>query len=90
MKKVNKEVLKQIRQLFGYASKHQRMSKHYVQLARKMAMKFNIKIPKELKKKYCHYCFSYFTPKNCRIRIKKGVKIVYCLECRHYNRTKLS
>lgn len=90
MKKTNKEVLKQIRQLFGYAEKHPSMSKRYIQLARKMAMKFNVKIPGALKRKYCHHCYSYFTPKNCRIRIKKDMKIVYCLKCKHYNRIKLS
>jgi len=90
MKKTNKDVLKQIQQLFDYAKKHPRMSKHYIQLAKKMAMKFNIKIPRELKKRYCHHCYSYFTPKNCRVRLKKGMRVVYCLGCGHYNRIKLS
>lgn len=89
MKKTNKEVLKQIKQLFECASKHQSMGKRYVQLARKMAMKFNIKIPKELKKRYCHHCYTYFAPKNCKVRIKKGMKIVECLKCGYYNRSRL-
>lgn len=90
MKKINEDISKQASQLFDCAKKRPSMGKRYVMLAKKMAMRFNVKIPKELKKRYCHHCYSYFTPKNCRTRIKRGTRVVYCLKCRHYNRTKLA
>lgn len=89
-KSVKAAALKQINQLFDQAKKNPDMGKRYVILARKIAMKFNIKLPKELKSKYCHHCYSYLTPKNSKIRIKKTMKTVRCLECNHYNRIKIS
>lgn len=53
-------------------------SHRYVQLARKIAMRYNIKI----KRKFCRKCDRYLKPGvNCRIRIKDGYTVVKCLEC---------
>ena len=84
-----KAVLKDILNLFNEAKKNPKMAKRYIQLAKKMAMKTNAKIPKELKRLYCHKCLSLFNSKNSETRIKNGFKVVKCLECGSYNRTKI-
>lgn len=85
-----KKVLKDIRNLFNLAKKNPKLARRYIQLAKKMAMRCNVKMPKELKRKYCHKCLSLFSSKNSRIRIKKGFRIIKCMECGNYSRTKLS
>ncbi len=56
----------------------------YVFIARKIAMRFNIKLTKEQKKKFCHKCYSYLYPgKNCIIRTNPKTKCVeyLCKNC---------
>lgn len=59
----------------------------YIHSARKLAMKFKIRIPSELKRRICKHCYRYLVPNiNCRIRTNKGSIIYYCLECKKYMR----
>ena len=56
----------------------------YVFIARKIAMKYNVKIPRELKRKFCHHCYHYLYPgKNVKIRINRKTQAVeyICLDC---------
>lgn len=60
------------------------LANRYIYLARKIAMKYRIRIPKHLKRKFCKKCYKYLLPGvNCRIRTKKEqqVVIIKCLEC---------
>jgi ribonuclease P protein subunit RPR2 len=82
-----------IRILFDLASsefkKHPERSDRYVQLARKIAMRYNIRMPKSLKRKVCKKCHKYLVPgKNCRVRTSAPQKsvIVKCLECGNVTR----
>lgn len=64
-------------------------SNRYVFLARKIAMKFNLRIPKLLRRKFCHKCYHYLLPgKNVRVRTNPKTKAVEmtCLDCKHVNR----
>jgi len=64
-----------------------RLSDRYVFLARKIAMKFKVKLPAELKRRFCKHCHSYFMPgKNCRIRTHEGKVVYYCMNCKHFMR----
>ena len=72
---------------FEYAKKDLELSRKYVELARKIAMRANIRL-KNLKRKFCKYCntpliFGY----TARVRLDKRHKTinVTCLVC---NRTK--
>ncbi|MCW1296510.1 MAG: ribonuclease P [Candidatus Parvarchaeota archaeon] len=59
-------------------------SARYVLLARKIAMRANIHIPKELKRMFCKNCNSILIPSlTLRVRLKRGKKrLVYtCLKC---------
>ncbi len=71
-------------------SKDKKLADRYVEHARRIAMALNIKMPRELKRKFCPHCYSFLVPgKNLRVRINKN-KIVYqCLECKKYWRMPL-
>ena len=89
--KQKKEVLKIIKRLFDEAKlqfpKKPELSNRYVELARKAAMKVNLRIPKEFKRKFCENCYNYLVPgKNVRIRLHKSKIIYYCFNCRKYMR----
>ena len=64
-----------------------RLSDKYVGMARKIAMKYKVRLPAELKKKFCKNCHKYLVPgANCRVRIHKHMVIYYCISCKHYMR----
>jgi len=79
-----KELFKQAKKAFKQDPK---LSNRYVRLARKMAMKYKVKIPSNLKKQFCKHCYTYLVPsKNCRIRTNKSKLVYYCLNCKKYMR----
>jgi len=64
-----------------------RLSDKYVKMARRIAMKYKIRLPSLLKKRFCKHCHKYLVPgANCRVRIHKHRLIYYCLGCKHYIR----
>lgn len=72
-------------------SKDQELSDKYIKLARKIAMKAQIPIPRQFKRQFCKHCYTYFRPaKNLRIRLQgkgKGRRVVYsCLSCKKHMR----
>ena len=80
-----------IRILFAQArirfNEDSKLSDRYVQLARKIAMRYKVKIPQILKRQFCKNCHKFLVPGvNLRIRLHKGRTIYYCLECRHFMR----
>lgn len=63
------------------------LANRYVSLARKIAMKYKVKIPTNLKRRFCRHCYKYLKPGfNCRVRLAKSRVIYYCLECRRFMR----
>jgi ribonuclease P protein subunit RPR2 len=88
----NKEIAEErIKILFREADKvfndDPKLANRYVELARKIAMKVNLKIPREYKRKFCKHCYSYLRPGvNCRVRTKEGKVVYYCLNCKKYMR----
>ena len=80
--------LERIKILFKRADlefkKHPERSHRYVQLARKISMRYNIRIPMSLKRKVCKKCYRYLVPGlNCRVSVNKTKPdtIVTCIEC---------
>ena len=95
MKKQNKSKLKEIALerihiLFKEAKLNSSKANRYVQLARRIAMKVNLPIPKEYKRKYCKHCNNYFNTKNCRVRTRNKMLIYYCLNCKKYTKLKIT
>ncbi|MBI4448294.1 ribonuclease P [Candidatus Woesearchaeota archaeon] len=86
-KEKNKKIAKErIESLFSSAekecSKHPERSNRYVEIARSIAMKFRVKLPSKLKRRFCKKCNSFLVPgKNCRVRMKSGKVVYTCLNC---------
>jgi ribonuclease P protein subunit RPR2 len=63
------------------------LADRYVELARKIAMKFKVRIRPELKRRFCKHCHAFLKPGiNCRIRLGEKKVIYYCLGCKRYMR----
>jgi len=93
--KQKKIALERIRILFNEADnvfkEDKKLADNYVNKARKIAMKVNLRFPKELKRKFCKHCYSYLKPGvNCRIRTRNKMVLYYCDECKKYMRFGLS
>ncbi len=52
--------------------------------ARRVAMKFKVRIPSKYKRRFCKKCLSYLVPGvNCRVRLHKKNVITYCFKCKN-------
>lgn len=70
--------------------KNKSLADRYVTLARKLAMKAKIKLPSELKRKFCKHCYKYLRPGiNAKIRTRRGKVVISCLECKKFVRIPL-
>ncbi len=63
------------------------LSDRYVDLARKLAMKYKVKLSSAHKRKFCKHCYKYLRPgTNCRVRTVSGKLVYTCLACRKFSR----
>ena len=90
-KKQRELVLERIKILFREAKtafkKDPKLSNRYVKLARELAMKYKVRIPPALKRRFCKHCYSYLVPSvNLRVRTRNGKVVYYCLNCKKYMR----
>ena len=77
-------LFKQAKEIFYLDPK---LSNRYVQLARKIAMRYKVKIESKYKRQYCKHCYIYFIPpKTCRVRTKNGKLIYSCFNCKKFSR----
>jgi ribonuclease P protein subunit RPR2 len=68
-------------------SQNKALANRYVTLARKIAMKVKIRIPLELKRRFCKHCYKYIKHGvNARVRTRDGKVIISCLECKKFTR----
>lgn len=71
------------------AHKLQRANR-YVDLARKIGMRYNVRIPRRHRRRYCKHCHSYLLPSmNCRTRIRGNRIVTFCENCESYMRIPL-
>ncbi len=79
-----------IKTLFKQAdqTKNKTLANRYVTLARKLAMKVKIRIPLELKRKFCKHCYKYLHSGNSRVRTRAGKVVISCFECKKFMRIK--
>lgn len=89
-KRIAKERIQILLDLAGKEfDKHPERSKRYVELARKIGMRYNVRPEKGMKMKFCSKCFSYLKPGvNCRVRTRKDKQsvVITCLACGHISR----
>lgn len=73
--------------LFGLAEKealqrHGARARRYVDLARRIGMRYNVRTPPEFKRRFCKACLAYFIPGvNARVRVGRGRVVVTCTAC---------
>ncbi len=78
------ELFKQAADIFDEEPK---LADRYVEIARKISMRYKVRIPAKLKKRFCKHCYCYLVPgKNCRVRTHEGKVVYYCQKCRRYMR----
>lgn len=95
-KKIQKTIAKKrIAKLFliaeEYASDRKTaLANRYVEIARKISMRYLVTIPKEYKTRFCKHCYSYLLPGvTSRVRFNSGKIVVYCQNCKKYTRIPL-
>jgi len=69
-------------------SPNSEITRENIRKARRLAMHFKIKLPKEAKKKFCRKCNNFFNSRNRKIRLKKGFLVFHCLNCGGISRYK--
>ncbi len=92
-KKLEREIaLSRIEKLIEMAEKMKfedyELSKRYVTIARKIAMKYRVRIPKELRI-FCKKCFYPYRHDRIRVRVRKNRVVITCLNCGYVKRVPL-
>ena len=83
---------KRIEKLFFLAEEKAKLNRlkladRYIKIARKIAMRYQISIPKKYKRFFCKHCYSYLLPSvSSRVRFNNGKIIIYCKKCKKYTR----
>jgi len=80
--------VERIRCLFELAEeafeKHPELADRYVKHAWRIMTRYNVRLPRDLKRKFCRKCLSFWRPSaSCRVRIKPSYVIITCLRCGH-------
>lgn len=80
-----KIALERIEILFAMAYKNRDnlpLANRYVSLAREIAMRQRLRLPREYQHLFCPACHSYFVPgKSYRVRVQHGKVIITCGIC---------
>jgi ribonuclease P protein subunit RPR2 len=84
--KMNQIAKERVKILFDEAeknySKHPERSHRYVELIKKIKLKYQLKLDPEIKRRLCKKCNKFMVPgKNCKIRIHNSRIIYTCNEC---------
>ncbi len=65
-------------------ARDKKRANRYAELARKIGMRYNLRLPKKWRRRICRKCLAFLKPdSNCRVRIYKGRVIITCLECKN-------
>ena len=63
-------------------ARHDARARRYVELARRIGMRYNVRVPPEFRRRFCKKCLHYLVPGlNARVRIGGGRLSVTCLGC---------
>ncbi|MBT8171375.1 hypothetical protein KJN74_00690 [Candidatus Bathyarchaeota archaeon] len=94
----NKQIaLQRVHTLFKMARKtineNPHQAQRYIQIARRIAMRTRLRLPKEYRSQICRKCKSFILPGvNCRIRIqqrRESHMVMTCLNCGGHSRIPL-
>ena len=68
-------------------TKHPERSDRYVEMARNIAKRYNMKMPAKWGKRFCRSCKHFLKPGlNCQIRLSNSSVVIKCLECGNINK----
>ncbi len=57
-------------------------ARRYVDLARRIGMRYNVRVPAAFKRRFCKACLAYLIPGvNARFRVGRGRLVVTCTGC---------
>jgi len=77
-------LLERCEEVFG---EDRALAARYAGLARRIGMRYNVRVPKRWKRRVCRSCGAFLVPgENCRVRTKEGKVVVTCLECNSVRR----
>lgn len=61
---------------------HLGRANRYVELGRKIGMRYNVRLPSEFKRRVCRECHAYLLPpKTARVRVRDSRVVTTCLKC---------
>jgi len=60
---------------------HPERSRRYVEIAKKISTRTRVRMPRPLKRLYCHHCGCYLSPEVSRVRLRDGILITTCTRC---------
>jgi ribonuclease P protein subunit RPR2 len=62
--------------------RHAGRARRYVELARKIGMRYNVRVPPRFKRSFCKKCFAFLLPSvSARVRVARGRVVVTCTTC---------
>lgn len=62
----------------------------YVDLARRVGMRYNVRVPPNYRRRFCRGCYRYLQPGvTSRTRLNRGKVVTTCLRCGHKSRIPL-
>lgn len=63
------------------------LARRYVEHMVNLSKKYNVRIPRDMKRMYCKKCHTFLLPgKTAQVRLKKGKVVIKCLRCGAYKR----
>lgn len=66
------------------------MADRYVDMARRVGMRYNVRFRPEQRQRFCKSCYCYLLPgSTSRTRLNKGRSVTTCLRCGHVTRRPL-
>jgi len=82
-----------VSQLFALAEReslghHPELADRYVHLARRIGMRYNVRLLREYRELYCRSCSTYWVEgRTVRTRLRSGHRVRTCLRCGRQSRT---
>jgi ribonuclease P protein subunit RPR2 len=69
---------------------HGELADRYVALARRIGMRYNVRLPPEYRERYCRSCSGYWVEgRTVRTRLRAGRRVRVCLRCGRVRRAPL-
>ena len=66
------------------------MADRYVDMARRIGMRYNVRVTRAFRRRFCRACYGYLQPGvTARTRLNRGRLVTTCLRCGHVSRIPL-